>query len=88
MPAGTQKCSYDQILSLVSTIEKVDFSKHKESAIKQRVLRRIAIKGLEAIENIYFIYKDGDEEAWIFMQDKLIFSSEFCRYSDQYDALK
>ena len=88
MPSDTQTSAYDQILSLISAITKIDFSKYKELTIKRRMLRRMTIKGLQTIEEYLAFLKNNNGEVWAFVQDAFIIVSEFYRNADQFDAFK
>ena len=86
--SNKQESSYDQILSLISSVAKVDFSKYKESTIKRRMLRRMTIKGLQTMEEYLAYLKDNHGEIWAFTQDAFIIVSEFYRDVEQFDAFK
>ena len=87
-PLNVQADIYDQILKIISSSTNIDFSKYKETTIKRRIMRRMAIKGIQKTEDYHAYLKRNTGEIWAFAQDAFIIVSEFYRDKKQFDAFK
>ena len=79
---------YDSILKLISQKTNIDFTQYKQSTIKRRIARRIAIKGITSLEEYYELIMANSEEIWSFTQDAFIIVSEFYRDIEDFNFFK
>ncbi|GLS26065.1 EAL domain-containing protein [Marinibactrum halimedae] len=83
-----EESHYDAILNLVARATLIDFSHYKQSTIKRRLYRRLAVKGIVSLEDYFEYLKSNEEEVRAFVQDAFIVVSEFYRDVEQFDAFK
>lgn len=79
---------YDKILRTISEETHVDFSRYKQTTIKRRIARRIAIKGMSSLEEYLKLLQENTEESWSFTQEAFIVVSEFYRDVVEFDFFK
>jgi two-component system CheB/CheR fusion protein len=78
----------DQVIALVREILGVDFAHYKRSTIKRRIQRRMALRGLDSVEE-YMAFLRGDQtEVRSLYLDFLIRVTQFFRDSEAFDTLK
>ena len=86
-PAGTSE-SFQQLLALLRTQTNVDFTHYKRTTIARRIQRRMALRGLERVEDYLKLVKEDKGELDALYQDFLIRVTQFFRDSDAFDVLK
>ncbi|HTU20312.1 MAG TPA: CheR family methyltransferase, partial [Gemmataceae bacterium] len=80
--------TYDGILSLLRARTAVDFSHYKQSTIKRRILRRMALRGIEDIRAYLRFVREDPVELNNLYQDFLIRVTQFFRDPEAFEALK
>lgn len=76
------------IFSLLRAATGVDFTHYKQTTLKRRILRRMALYKLEQIEGYVRYLQNNPEEVTALYQDVLINVTSFFRDSEAFDALK
>jgi two-component system, chemotaxis family, CheB/CheR fusion protein len=85
LPAGD---AVTEIIILLRVRTNVDFAHYKRTTIKRRILRRMALRGLENPLDYLRLLRDDAAELHNLYQDFLIRVTQFFRDSDAFDALK
>ncbi|HEV3115581.1 MAG TPA: chemotaxis protein CheB [Gemmataceae bacterium] len=78
----------NDILSLLRSATGVDFSHYKRTTIRRRILRRMALRGLQDPGQYLRLLHDEAEELQSLYQDLLIRVTQFFRDPEAYEALK
>jgi two-component system CheB/CheR fusion protein len=78
----------DQILGLVRGGAGVDFSQYKRTTVLRRIQRRMALRGLESLEEYLACLQESRPEVQALYQDLLIRVTRFFRDEAAFDALK
>ena len=79
---------YQRILSRVRAIAGVDFSLYRDTTIKRRIMRRMALHSQQSIESYARRIAEDDAEVEALYQDLLINVTSFFRDRDAFDTLK
>ncbi len=77
-----------EIINLLRTRTSVDFSHYKQTTIRRRILRRMALKGLESPADYLEHLREDPEELHNLYQDFLIRVTQFFRDPEAFEALK
>jgi two-component system CheB/CheR fusion protein len=85
-PAEVQ--TLDSILALLRSRLSVDFTHYKQSTIKRRILRRMALRGLEDVRSYLRFLRDDPVELQNLYHDFLIRVTQFFRELEAFEALK
>ncbi|HZV08089.1 MAG TPA: chemotaxis protein CheB [Gemmataceae bacterium] len=80
--------TFDGILSLLRSRMAVDFTHYKQSTIKRRILRRMALRGMEDARAYLRFLRDDPVELQNLYQDFLIRVTQFFRDQEAFEALK
>ena len=83
----TEEHSYIQILALLRTLNGVDFTNYKQSTIRRRMLRRLALLKIEKLTEYYVYFKNSKQEQESLFQDMLIPVTNFFRDSKVFENL-
>jgi two-component system CheB/CheR fusion protein len=83
---GEEEC-FRQILALVRVRQGADFSYYKQSTIRRRILRRLAILKLEKITDYLDCLRDNKTEQDVLFQDLLIPVTAFFRDPKTFDNI-
>ena len=83
----TEEESFKKILSLLRIRKAVDFTYYKQTTIRRRILRRLAILKLEKIVDYLDYLKQHNDEQDLLFQDLLIPVTEFFRDSKTFENL-
>lgn len=78
----------EEALALLHSSMGVDFTHYKRSTIKRRILRRMALRGLERIDDYVRLLKRDAAELESLFQDFLIRVTQFFRDPEAFEALK
>jgi two-component system CheB/CheR fusion protein len=87
-PAPPEMEAFGEILALLRTRLGVDFTHYKQSTIKRRILRRLALRGLDHIGDYLHHLQNEPGEVQQLYQDFLIRVTQFFRDPDAFEALK
>lgn len=79
---------FDEILELLHVRMSVNFTHYKQSTIKRRILRRMALRGLERVGDYLHLLQDDSSELQQLYQDFLIGVTQFFRDPEAFEALK
>jgi two-component system CheB/CheR fusion protein len=79
---------YQEIIALLRSATNVDFSHYKQTTIKRRILRRMALLGLENLDDYLRRLHDDPAELNSLYQDFLIRVTQFFRDPAAFEALK
>jgi two-component system CheB/CheR fusion protein len=77
-----------QIVSLLRSRTAVDFGSYKQSTIRRRILRRMALRNLQSPQDYLALLKDDAGELHALYQDFLIRVTQFFRDPEAFEALK
>jgi two-component system CheB/CheR fusion protein len=77
-----------EIVALLRATVNVDFSHYKQSTIKRRILRRMALHGLESLDDYQRYLRKDRAELQSLYQDLLIRVTQFFRDPEVFEALK
>jgi two-component system CheB/CheR fusion protein len=77
-----------EVLNLVRGTTHVDFTHYKRSTVKRRLLRRMALRGLESVEDYLTLVREDRAELQSLYQDFLIRVTQFFRDPEAFEALK
>jgi two-component system CheB/CheR fusion protein len=77
-----------EIINLLRVRTSVDFTHYKQTTIRRRILRRMALRGLHDPDEYLDLLKGDDGEAQALFQDFLIRVTQFFRDPEAYEALK
>jgi two-component system CheB/CheR fusion protein len=80
--------AFDGILGLLRTRTAVDFTHYKQSTTKRRILRRMALRGMEDVRSYLRFLRDDPVELQNLYQDFLIRVTQFFRDPEAFEALK
>jgi two-component system CheB/CheR fusion protein len=86
--APASKDSIPDIIALLRTRTSVDFSQYKQSTIRRRILRRMALSGLESPAEYLALLRDDAAEVQKLYQDFLIRVTQFFRDPTAFETLK
>ncbi|MFO0930208.1 MAG: chemotaxis protein CheB [Gemmataceae bacterium] len=78
----------NQIIALLRSTTEVDFTHYKRTTIRRRIQRRMALRGLERMEDYLAVLREDQQERHGLYQDFLIRVTQFFRDSEAYEALK
>ena len=84
VPDGAMK----EVLGTIRPATSVDFTDYKQSTIKRRVMRRMAVHKLHTLEEYVAYLKQHSEEVQALYNDMLIAVTSFFRDPETFDALK
>jgi two-component system CheB/CheR fusion protein len=76
------------VLNLLRASTGVDFTHYKRSTIKRRILRRMALRGIERFEEYLHLLHGDAGEVHSLYQDFLIRVTQFFRDTDAFEALR
>jgi two-component system CheB/CheR fusion protein len=79
---------FDEIIGLLHGRMSVDFTHYKQSTIKRRILRRMALRGLESVGDYLRLLHEDSTELQQLYQDFLIRVTQFFRDPEAFEALK
>jgi two-component system CheB/CheR fusion protein len=88
VPGPEVQSALDQILGLVRVGTAVDFSQYKRTTVLRRIQRRMALRGLESLEEYLACLQENSPEVQGLYQDLLIRVTRFFRDEATFDALK
>jgi two-component system CheB/CheR fusion protein len=77
-----------QIIGLLRSRTAVDFASYKQSTIRRRILRRMALRGLQSPQDYLQVLRDDAGEVHNLFQDFLIRVTQFFRDPEAFEALK
>src|SRR5205807_974722 len=77
-----------EIVALLRATVNVDFSHYKQSTVKRRILRRMALHGLETLDDYQRCLRKDRAELQSLYQDLLIRVTQFFRDPEVFEALK
>jgi two-component system CheB/CheR fusion protein len=86
-PAPTRDPVTD-VLDLLRTRTGVDFAHYKQTTIRRRIMRRMALRGFQAPAEYLALLRTDAAEVQSLYQDFLIRVTQFFRDSEAFDALK
>jgi two-component system CheB/CheR fusion protein len=78
----------DLIINLLRASTNVDFASYKQSTIRRRILRRMALRNLQSPHDYLRLLRDDAGELHALYQDFLIRVTQFFRDPEAFDALK
>ncbi len=78
----------EPILTLVRAQTDVDFTHYKRTTLQRRIHRRMALRGLERVEDYLWLLRDDPAELQALYHDFLIRVTQFFRDPDSFEALK
>jgi two-component system CheB/CheR fusion protein len=79
---------FDGILALLRTALGIDFTHYKQSTIKRRILRRLALRGMTHLGDYLALLQADPAELQQLYQDLLIRVTQFFRDLEAFEALK
>jgi two-component system CheB/CheR fusion protein len=85
-PPGTE--TFENVLALLRSRVGVDFSHYKQTTIKRRILRRMALRNLEDTAEYLQVLRDDPAEVQNLYQDFLIRVTQFFRDPEAFEVLK
>ena len=77
-----------RVLVVLRDVVGVDFSEYKESTIKRRLARRMAVRKADTLRDYTALLQGNEEEAHALFDDILIHVTSFFRDADVFAALK
>lgn len=77
-----------QIITLLRTKTDVDFTNYKRTTIKRRINRRMALRGVEHVEEYIELLRTDPDELHNLFHDFLIRVTQFFRDPEAFEALK
>ncbi len=80
--------AFDDILALLRGRVGVDFVPYKQSTIRRRILRRMALRNLEDAREYLRVLRDDPSELQNLYQDFLIRVTQFFRDAEAFEALR
>ena len=80
--------AFDEIIGLLRARMSVDFTHYKQSTVKRRILRRMALRGLESVGDYLRLLHEATTELQQLYQDFLIRVTQFFRDPEAFEALK
>jgi two-component system CheB/CheR fusion protein len=80
--------SIDDILKLLRAGTTVDFMHYKRTTIRRRILRRMALRGIEDINEYHRFLQNDAAERQLLYQDLLIRVTQFFRDPEAFEVLK
>jgi two-component system CheB/CheR fusion protein len=87
-PSPSEAEVFGDILALLRNRMNVDFSHYKQTTIKRRILRRMALRGLQDVHEYLRFLRDNSGEVQNLYQDFLIRVTQFFRDPEAFEALK
>src|SRR5262249_34634149 len=87
-PAPTDEEALMDIIALLRVRLGVDFAHYKQSTIKRRILRRMALRGTEHPGAYFHFLQEDPAELQLLYQDFLIRVTQFFRDPEAFEALK
>ena len=81
----------DPIVDIIALLRQrmgVDFTNYKQTTIRRRVLRRMALRNLQNLDEYLALLRNDDVEVHQLYQDFLIRVTQFFRDPDSFEALK
>ncbi len=84
----TEPDPVSQIFNLLRTRTTVDFSSYKQSTIRRRILRRMALRNLQSPQEYLRVLRDDAGELHALYQDFLIRVTQFFRDPEAFEALR
>ncbi len=86
--AGLQTQALPQIFALLRTAKGFDFTGYKPATLNRRIMRRMALHNIEALEDYLPFLQMNPDEVDALCQDLLINVTGFFRDSEVFEALK
>src|SRR5262245_20842046 len=86
--APTTGDALNHVMTVMRARTGVDFGNYKRSTIMRRIHRRMALRGLEHVEDYHRVLSDDPAEVHNLYQDFLIRVTQFFRDPEAYEALK
>jgi two-component system CheB/CheR fusion protein len=77
-----------EALNLLRSGTGVDFTHYKRTTIKRRILRRMALRAIERVEDYLHLLRENSTEVNALYQDFLIHVTQFFRDPEVFDALQ
>jgi two-component system CheB/CheR fusion protein len=87
-PAPSEEGALTDIISLLRARLGVDFAHYKQTTIKRRILRRMALRGTEHPSEYFRFLQEDPTELQLLYQDFLIRVTQFFRDPEAFEALK
>jgi two-component system CheB/CheR fusion protein len=87
-PVASEAAAVGEILGLLRERTGVDFAHYKQSTVTRRVLRRVALRGCEHLQDYLALVRHEPAELGNLYQDFLIRVTQFFRDPEAYEALK
>lgn len=84
----SEKAVFNQILTLLRIRTRTDFTYYKQTTIRRRILRRMAITKREEVAHYLTYLRDNQQEQDALFQDLLIPVTSFFRDSPVFDTLQ
>ncbi|HKP97629.1 MAG TPA: chemotaxis protein CheB [Fibrobacteria bacterium] len=79
---------FDRILDLVRNRKSVDFTLYRDSTLRRRILRRMALRHMESVGNYARILEEESGEIDALYRDMLISVTNFFRDPEVFESLK
>ncbi|MFO0957406.1 MAG: CheR family methyltransferase [Isosphaeraceae bacterium] len=87
-PRGFEADPVADIIALLRQRTAVDFTNYKQTTIRRRILRRMALRNLQDLQDYLGLLRADDVEVHCLYQDFLIRVTQFFRDPDSFEALK
>ncbi|MEL6593354.1 MAG: CheR family methyltransferase, partial [Bacteroidota bacterium] len=88
IPDPSNITSYQRILTLIYQKTNLDFSHYKPKTIQRRILKRMQLKHLIAIDQYYQYLLKNESEVLALQQDLLIGVTQFFRNPEAYEIIR
>ena len=88
LPSGGTQDAFFQILDVLKDSTQVDFHRYKESTLRRRIARRLAVLNIERLEDYVAYLHSHTDELELLYRDILIMVTEFFREPETFDLLK
>src|SRR5262249_48691016 len=82
------EAQYKRILSIIRAVKGVDFSQYRDTTIKRRIMRRMALHGQRTLVDYARLLDGNRPEAEALYQDLLINVTSFFRDPEMFESLK
>jgi two-component system CheB/CheR fusion protein len=87
-PRGVEGDPIVDIIALLRQRTAVDFTHYKQTTIRRRILRRMALRNLQDLRDYLALLRSDDAEVQSLYQDFLIRVTQFFRDPEAFEALK
>ncbi|MGA9625965.1 MAG: chemotaxis protein CheB, partial [Bryobacteraceae bacterium] len=87
MPAGDEE-RFSAILAILHGATGIDFSLYRETMVKRRILRRLALHNIGSLAEYYKCLENDPDEPAALQRDLLIAVTSFFRHPGSFESLK